>query len=54
MPFDKKSYDITYQREHQVSLSIRMKPEEKAAIMDAAAAAGMSVRAYILSLLPKA
>lgn len=40
-----------YNDKHYVSLSIRMKPEEKAAITQAAEAAGMSIRQLILNLL---
>ena len=50
MPYTEaqKRATLKYQKENLVCLSIRMKPEEKEAVMQAAAAAGMSVKNYIL------
>lgn len=53
MPYSdaQKRATMKYQKKSLVSLSIRMKPEEKETIMQAAEAAGLSVKAYILSLV---
>lgn len=51
--FDPTSYKNEFNREHYVSLSVRMAPAEKALITQAAAAANMSLREYILSLIQK-
>ena len=53
MPYSEaqKRATLKYQKENLVQLAIRMKPEEKAAIMAAAAAAGLSVKNYLLKLV---
>lgn len=53
MPYTEaqKRATMKYQKENLVQLSVRMKPEEKEAIMAAAASAGLSVKNYLLKLV---
>lgn len=53
MPYTEaqKRATMKYQKENLVSLSIRMKPEEKEVIMQAAEAANLSVKNYLLKLV---
>lgn len=44
----KRDYDLKYQKEQLVGINIRMKPELKEKIDNAAKAAGKSTRAFIL------
>lgn len=53
MPYSEaqKRASRKYNETNYVQLAIRMKPEEKEAIMQAAEAAGLSVRQYLLRLV---
>ena len=53
MPYDEahKRATLKYQKENLVCLAIRMKPEEKDRIAAGAAAAGKSIKNYLLDLV---
>lgn len=46
-----KRATLKYKAEHMVKIQMDVKPEEKTMVADAAAAAGKSVKAYLLDLV---
>lgn len=51
--FNPTQYKSEYNKQHYTQLKLWLTPEEKASIQAAAAAANMSLREYILSLIQK-
>lgn len=48
---NKKEYDLKYQRENLVQINIKVKPEIKKEIEEAAAKAGQPTRAFIIDAI---